>query len=437
MNRIKNIHRLASCALVLGLAAGTANAQTTDGNHSIQVFPAAADTGSFKQRFNFHNPDLVNDVTVTPKYFPSNGTTQPSPIDCPPFVIPKGQTVTFLTLRAMCSTLAAGGQFGFLYTSSTGSRPYAAFSRAATLQGGFGFTVEAFPASTFTSADTFVNGIRRSVATPGEPAYQTNCFMANLNRVSPGGTPTKINYTLYSNTSAVIGSGNVTLSPGQHVRLLDIFDAGGAPAGDYLDASIRFEELNPSEEPSLLTFCTTQENTNLVADFRIAKQEVGAGGLGFPGDVIGSQDNHVSRETRVSADGVGRPFEIGTGSSANTHVLYFRHPDYMKCELLDSDTDTTATNNTRHLQSYGLEMRMLDQDGLVLVGGAGQTGWGDFYLGDKNDRNGGSNTRYTIEVESNGQNTGAVRSYKLHCQSGSGHSLGDIIRYKETVNRFP
>ena len=170
--------------------------------------------------------------------------------------------------------------------------------------------------------------------------------------------------------------------------------------------------------------------SNLVADFRIAKQEIGAGGLGYPGDVIGSQDNHVSRETRVTADGVGRQFEIGTGASANTHVLYFRHPDYMQCELLD-------TNNARHVQSYGLEMRMLDQDGQVLVGGANSTGWGDFYLGDKNDRNGGSNTRYTIEVESNGQNTGAVRSYKLHCRSGSGHSLGDIIRYKETVNRFP
>jgi hypothetical protein len=429
VNRIKNIHLLATCALGLGLAAGAANAQSTDGYHSIQVFPAAADTASFKQRFNFHNPDLVNVVTVTPKYFPSNGTTQaPNRVDCSPFDIPPGKTVRFVTLRDMCPTLAAGSQFGFLYTSSTGSRPYAAFSRAATPQA-FGFTVEAFPASTFTSADSFVNGIRRSVASGGEPAYQTNCFFANLNEVTPAGTATTIHYTLYNSSSAVIGSGDVVVAPGQHVRLLDIFASGGAPAGDYLDASIRFEELNTAEEPSLLTFCTTQENTNLVADFRIAKQEVGAGGLGFPGDVVGSQDNHVSRETRVTADGVGRQFEIGTGSSANTHVLYFRHPDYMQCELLD-------TSNVRHVAGYGLEMRMLDQDGQVLVGGANQTGWSDFYLGDKNDRNGGANTRYTIEVESNGQNTGAVRSYKLHCKSGSGHSLGDIIRYKEAVNRF-
>ncbi|MDZ4325319.1 MAG: hypothetical protein U1A73_09935 [Pseudomonas sp.] len=433
MNRIKNIHLLAACALGLGMAAGAANAQSTDGYHSVQVFPAVAHTPSFTQRFSFHNPDLLNALTITPKYYPSNGTTQaPNHIDCPTFNIPAGKTVTFLTLLQMCPTLATalatGSQFGFLYTSSTSSGPYAGFSRAATPQGN-GFTVEAFPASTFTSADSFVNGIRRAAATPSSPTYQTNCFMANLNEVTPAGTATTIHYTLYNSSSAVIGSGDVVLSPGQHVRLSDIFTVGGAPAGDHIDASIRFEELNPNEEPSLMTFCTVQENTTLGADFRIAKQEVGAGGLGYPGDVIGSQDNHVSRETRVAADGVGRPFEIGTGSSANTHVIYFRHPDYVKCELLD-------TNNARHVDGYGLEMRLLNQDGQALAGGASETGWGDYYLGDKNDRNGGANTRYTIEVESNGLNTGAVRSYKLHCQSGSGHTLGDIIRYKETANRF-
>lgn len=434
MNRIKNMQLFASCALGLGLAAGAANAQSTDGYHSIQVFPAVAHTPSFTQRFSFHNPDLLSAVTVTPKYFPSNGTTQaPNRIDCPSFDIQPGKTFTFTTLLQMCPTLATalatGSQFGFLYTSSTGSRPYSGFSRAATPQGN-GFTVEAFPASTFTSADTFVNGIRRSAATPSAPAYQTNCFFANLNEVTPAGTATTIHYTLYNSGSAVIGSGDVVLSPGQHVRLLDIFAAGGAPLVDYLDASIRFEELNPNEEPSLMTFCTTQESTTLGADFRIAKQEVGAGGLGYPGDVIGSQDNHVSRETLVSADGVGRNFEIGTGASGNTHVMYFRHPDYQQCELINPG------NGLRALPNHGLEMRLLDQDGLVVSGGDGSTGWSDTYMGDKNDRNGGSNSRYTIEVESNEQNTGAVRSYRIHCRSGSGHSLGDIIRYKETVNRF-
>ena len=54
----------------------------------------------------------------------------------------------------------------------------------------------------------------------------------------------------------------------------------------------------------------------------------------------------------------------------------------------------------------------------------------------ENERNEGANTRYTIEVEDSQTNTGSVRNYKLHCRSGSGHTLGDLIRYKEAIGRF-
>ncbi|OGT56359.1 MAG: hypothetical protein A3E01_10910 [Gammaproteobacteria bacterium RIFCSPHIGHO2_12_FULL_63_22] len=433
MNRIKQFRLVASCAIGLGLAAGAVHAQSTDAYHSIQIFPVVVDTASFSQRFSFHNPNLLSAVTVTPKYYPATGTSQaPNLINCPTFDIAAGKTVTFTSLRAVCPSLAAGSQFGFLYTSErnlSSNLPYAGFSRVSNPQGN-GFTVESFPASTFTSADSFINGIRRLAATPSSPAFQTNCFLANLNEESAGGTATSIHYTLYNSGSAVIGGGDVVLAPGQTLRLLDVFATGGAVAGDYNDASVRFEENNASEEPGLMSLCTTQENTTFGADFRIAKQEVGAGGLGYPGDVIGSQDNHVSRETLVSADGVGRTFEIASGASGNTHVIYFRHPDYQQCELINPATGVRAVNG------HGLEMRLLDQDGLVVSGGDLSTGWSETYMGDKNDRNGGSNSRYTIEVESNEQNTGAVRAYRIHCQSGSGHSLGDIIRYKEAVNRF-
>ena len=432
MNCIKHSRIAAACAVGLALAGSAAQAQSTDGYHSIQIFPVVVDSSSFTQRFSFHNPNLLSAVIVTPKYYPATGTTQaPNLINCPTFDIAAGKTVMFSSLRALCPALATGGQFGFLYTSEVnlGSNlPYAGFSRVSNPQGN-GFSVESFPASTFTSADSFINGIRRLAATTNSPTFQTNCFVANLNEVSAGGTPTSVHYTLYNSAMAVIGGGDVVLAPGQTVRLVDVFSTGGAPAGDYNDAAVRFEENNINEEPGLMSLCTVQENTTFGADFRIAKQETGAGGLGFPGDVIGSQDNHVSRETRVAADSVGRAFEIGSGASSNTHVVYFRHPDYAQCELLDS-------GNTRHVAGFGLEMRMLDQDGLVVAGGINSQGWSEIYLGDKTDRNGGSNTRYTIEVESNGQNTGAARAYKLHCQSGSGHSLGDIIRYKEATNRF-
>ena len=442
MNRINEFGRAAIFALGLGLAAGAVNAQSTDGYHSIQVFPLVVNSASFAARYSFQNPN-ASPITIKVTYYPATGTPQAgvgSPLECNDVVVAAGKTATFLSLKVMCPNLLSGtgvgSQYGFLYTREVTADkilPFAGFSRISNPQGN-GFTVEAFPASTFTSADTFVNGIRRMAATVSSPTFQTNCFVANLNEVNaPVSVSTKVQYTLYNSASAVIGGGQVTLAPGQNIRLLDIFTAGAAALGDYDDASVRFEELdvdplNP-QEPGILSFCTTQENTTFGADFRIAKQELGAGGLGYPGDVVGSQDNHVSRETLVSADGVGRQFEIGTGTSANTHVIYFRHPDYITCELVDA-------GNVRRVQSYGLEMRMLDQDGVAIAGGANVTGWGKFYMGDKTDRNGGSNTRYTIEVESNGLNTGVTRTYKLHCLSGSGHSLGDIIRYKDVINRF-
>ena len=91
----------------------------------------------------------------------------------------------------------------------------------------------------------------------------------------------------------------------------------------------------------------------------------------------------------------------------------------------------------RATNGYGLEMRMVANDGAtVIAGGNNLQGWGKVYLGEKEDRNEGANSRYTIEVQSNGQNTGNARPYELHCQSGSGHTGGDILQYQQAVNRF-
>jgi hypothetical protein len=426
---------LRHCALALcvaaSLAAGTASAQTTDGYHSIQVFPVVVDTASFTQRFSFRNPNAAA-VTITPKYYPATGTTA-TQTTCPNVVIAAGKTATYTSLRALCPSLAAGSQFGFLYTSETvltDSLPYAGFSRVANPQGN-GFSVEAFPAHTFTSSDSVVNGIRRLAASGGSPSFQTNCFLANLNDVTPAGSPvsTPVQYTLYDSNTNVIGGGTVNLAPGQIVRLLDVFLTGGAPAGNHNDAQIKFEELG-ADEPGLMSSCTVQDNTSFGADFRIAKQEVGAGGQAYPGDTIGSQDNHVARRTLTNTDSLGRTFTIAAGANGNTHVMYFRHPDYVQCELIDPAT------NVRALAGLGLEIRMLGPDGLVVAGGNGLTGWNEIYLGDKTDRNGGSNTRYRIEVEDSEVNTGVARNYKLHCRSGSGHTLGDLVRYQAAGGSF-
>ncbi len=422
---------LASGFGLLAMAGTTpALAQSTDGFHAIQIFPVVVDSGTFTQSFIFKNPDPANAVTVSTIYFPADGTTQSGNTDCASITIPAGGQRVFSSLRGICPTLAAGNQFGFLYTAVTGTTQglYAGFSRAST-SAGLGFTVEAFPAHTFTSANTIVTGLRRRAASSGSPAFQTNCFVGNLHDATPFlNLNSTINYTLRNSAGASIGSGSMQMTPGHLIRMLDIFATAGAPAGNYDDASIEFEEAGTGE-PGLMTFCTVQDNTNFGADFRIGKQFRGYG-TQYSG--IGAQDDHVSRDTTVAydikmtGDTTPRSFSIpaaNAATSANTHVVYFRHPDYVACEIIDPAT------NVRALPAYGLEMRLRDQYLNTMAGGANIQGFSRIYMGDKTDRNNGTNARYTIEVESTTVNTAVVRPYKLHCQSGSGHTLGDIVKF--------
>ena len=41
-----------------------------------------------------------------------------------------------------------------------------------------------------------------------------------------------------------------------------------------------------------------------------------------------------------------------------------------------------------------------------------------------------------LQVESNGQNTGVPRPYRLHCRSGSGMNGLEIVRYQEPGTQF-
>ena len=426
---------LAGAIAVAAMAATVpVHAQSTDGYHSFLVFPVVVDSGSFTQRFIFANPDGNRAMTIVPTFVPGDGSSQTTAMTCPQVVLAPNAQTEFTSLRELCPDLPDGSQFGFLYTSkiSATNRIYAAFSRISNPQGN-GFTVEAFPPHTFTSAESVVTGLRRLAATSSTPAFQTNCFLGNLNdTVGPvSGVTTRVEYTLTGSTGAPLGGGFVDLPPGKLIRLLDVFAAAGAPSGNHDDVTFRVREVSAGE-PGILSFCTVQDNTSFGADFRIAKQELGKSGQVAS---IGAQDDHVSRDSTVSAEAAqsagARSFAIPAGAATNTHVVYFRHPDWVQCELIDPGT------NQRAQAGYGLEMRLVAQNGTsVIAGGAGSTGFGKLYLGDKADRNNGANTRYTIQVESNGSNEGANRPYKLHCQSGSGHTMSDLVRYQVAGNQF-
>jgi hypothetical protein len=430
--------RVAALLAVAFPVANVAWAQSTDGYHNFQVFPVVVDSGSFKQRFSITNPNGAagdgnpRTLSIATTYYGGEGTAAAGSLDCPGFQVAAGELKAFASLRDVCPDLPAGTAFGFLVmrevsTGNTGARPFAGYSRVSNIAGA-GFSVEAFPAHAFTATTAVVAGLRRLASTPSSPTYQTNCFVGNMGEVTPSPVPevTHVDVELYDSSDTKIGSGGVDLLPGQFVRLLDVFAFAGVPAGDRDDVRARFIEAS-GNEPGLLTMCTVQDNTSFGADFRIGKQEYGFGFL------LGGQDNTRARDFRaggdfrLSGDASPRKFTIPAASNTgNAHLFHFRHPDTIGCRLIVAATNADAT------PAYGLEMRLLSPltgaNWTTVAGGSGVVGFSDLYLGDKEEVGNGANAMYVLEVESNGQNMGAVKDYKLHCRSGSGHGIGELLR---------
>lgn len=157
----------------------------------------------------------------------------------------------------------------------------------------------------------------------------------------------------------------------------------------------------------------------------MAKQEVGKAGRGMPGNaaIIGPQDTTALRETNVGYDSFS-DFVLPSGSSYHQHVVYFRVPDVVQCELLEEASRLRAGT------FYGLEMRLLDITGQVVAGADEGTHFDKKYLGDKVDT-GGNNQPYVIHVESNENIIGSLnplKAYRLHCRSGSGHTMGELVK---------
>ena len=435
----------AALVAVIAVSTGAGASGTTDGYHSIQVFPVAVDTTTFTQRFTFSNPGATA-IPVQPSYFPGEGTAQSGAgaINCPGFNIPANGQIVFTSLRQMCPALAAGSNFGLLYTyeTSPSNLPYAGFSRVSNFAGN-GFSVESYASSEFTGSSTRVRGIRRLAAAGGAPAYQTNCFVANMNEVTAGGAANTTNVAVYNSAGTQIGSTTpVVMVPGKLTRLLDVFAAVGAPAGDYNDASVNFSN---STRDGIITFCTVQDNTSFGADFRIGK----AWGSQDSADTVntswnfptGPLDDTARRQAIMYRDIVGTPFGSASNtqfrswaipansSTANTHVVYFRQPDWVQCKVINPATGLQPD------ATYGLEFRMMDVQGNVIAGGNDATGFGEVFLGDKVERNNGASGRYYLQVEANGQNLAAARPYRIQCESGNGHTMLDLIE-SDVADRF-
>ena len=433
--------RSQSIALILALLLlpFSAQAQSTDGFHEIQVFPVVVDSASFSQRFDFRAiSSKVGVATLHPRYFPAQGTTQPGPIDCPAFEV-NWRGVSFDGLRALCPELAAGSQFGFLVIEQLGPvhLAFSGFSRVSN-PAGAGFAVEAFPAHTFTSAFSTVAGLRRKAASAGSPAFQTNCFVGLMGEHETVQTATQVLAGLQGADGFDLGKPVVLdLLPGEMVRLLDVFSAVAAPSGDHDHATLIVRPVLTNPEvprPGIVSFCTLQDNTSFGADFRVAKQEYGV--LATTDFGPAAYDGHVMRVSLTFANPGGPGFSLGLASfQQNTHVFYFRHPDWVSCEIVDRST------YARMSPAKGLEMRLLAWDTnqfTPLAGGPGITGFDRIYLGDKRQRAEGFNTEYLLQVENNiaVAESAEVIDYALRCWSGSGHTRGDMITYRRNANDF-
>lgn len=390
-----------------------ATAQTTDGYHALQVLPIVVDTASFAQRIVIRNPNQQA-ITLGAMFRPAEGTAQAALLTCPGFEVAADSEVTFASLRALCPALAAGSNFGMLQLGGSGPATFSVYSRVSN-PAGEGFSVEAFPAHVFTSATSVVTGLRRSAATADAPAFQSNCFVGNPASFGYAGTPTDVEVSLRGPGGMVLGTTVVPLVTGRLVRLLDVFAAVGAAAGDHLDATATFRVLG-EPGPAIAAFCTVQDNTHFGADFRIAKQELAWD------SIIGSQDLGAIRNLPLYSgltfsDGSHDTFTIEPGKAGNAHLFYFRHPDLIGCRLF---------------QGSDLEIRLRapgpdGQTWQTVAGGNDISTFVNVYLGDKPVRGSGANVPYLLEVERRDAVMDDPRSYVLQCFSGSGHTGGEKV----------
>jgi hypothetical protein len=439
-----------TCCTLLLFAASAAHAQ--DGYFSTAVIPIAVDSTSFRQEFTF---DTVTEhgVTVHATFYPGDGTAQAAtgPVACTDVTVQSFDGTTLPSLRDWCPGLVAGSVFGFVSLQAAPSTddsyvnvPLFAVRSRVSNPAGAGFNVDAVAAATFGAGQTRVTGLRRQAAGADHPAYQSNCFIANLNQLAPGGIATakRVTYRMAQALSGVLPlvappvfTGYVDVVPGQMVRMLDVFAYAGAPAGGYSDYMIDFTPTTSySNRAGLMTFCTVQDNTSYQADLRLGK--IFAGGQG-----LGAEEPTMARNQYWKEDVLHRGYAIPPGAAANTHLVYFRAPDRVKCELLSDDWSARGTSLAlpqRLTPAAGLEIRMIDAAGLVLGGGSGMTSTGQVFLGERGTWTSARyDGRYLVEVESNGQNTAVTRAYTLYCTSGSGNTGGlDLVRYQEPVDRF-
>lgn len=255
---MRELKAVAAIAVSFAVLSAPLSAQELDYS-SFLTIPLIAETPSYRSQIFIHNPTLA-DSQIVVSYVGATGTATPGPVVCNTVTVPAGNVVK-TSLGAICP-LNAGANFGTLMTS----QGFVALYTRVQTPSGNGFSVEGMMDFNCCSGIREVVGLVRQAAAP---SYQSNCFV--LNQEARAG---RVVVTLVGGGGEAIVTQVVNLGPGEFIRLLDVFAALGAAAGDYTNVRASFESIVPVEGGSPVGFtasCTVQNNTSFDADFRVAK----------------------------------------------------------------------------------------------------------------------------------------------------------------------
>ena len=385
--------------VLLYLHATLLPAVTTAGASSTIVIPVVASTASFTSEVSVFYPGPFSgtqtSMTIDVLYYEGNGLPSPGLKSCAPLSIDAGETKSFL-VGTQC-TLGAGGHFGLLVLQDAAAEKtnyFFAFNRTESVGTHEGFSIEGFPAGNFSGQNANVSGIKRVAAAPG---FQTNCFVGSLGETVHYDIDLRdaVGNALGTTVSGVLG-------PWQLTRYLDIFSVAGAPAGDIVDARARFSVTDTPNVPSLIGFCTVQDNALFGADFRVAK----------------SRDAFDNGQRRVSCRGgnsgctdVGTGFQITDITKKDGYRLLIRPPDFVKCSILGSQASM--------LEIALLPIGNFAPGGTVLAGGTGQHGF-YYSTGARSTSNGGFAEFFNLEVQTIAAAPAGTYTYSIRCDSGNG-----------------
>ena len=256
----------AAFACVLLTTTSALSAQSLIYAYNLTI-PLVAETPSYQSAIYIHNAS-TGMATVSVTYNGATGSATPGVTTCPSVQI-AANAVFKASLTTLCPGINPGSNFGVISANYGGCCNYMAMYSRAQTPAGNGFSVEGVQENLYCCGSTLREaiGLSRQAAAP---TFQTNCFIWNADALRAG----RLVVTLLTGDGQLIADDIVNLQAGEFVRLLDVFAAIGAAAGDYSNARAQFQSITPISGGSPVTFvasCTLQNSTSFDADFRLAK----------------------------------------------------------------------------------------------------------------------------------------------------------------------